>query len=154
MDDVYNFDLTLEQDNDYQLDADTGDEHALSLQEAVNVVISQGAYYDTTAAWNMQPELIAERGGIYVYSDKATIYDAVGNPTLVPGIKIGDGTSYLIDMPFVGDEIIYALIQHTSNNVRHITAEERTFWNNKVSSYLDAHDGENLILSKIDYTED
>lgn len=154
MDDVYNFDLTLEQDNDYQLDADTGDEHSLSLQEAVNVVISQGAYYDTTAAWNMQPELIAERGGIYVYSDKATIYDAVGNPTLVPGIKIGDGTSYLIDMPFVGDEIIYALIQHTSNNVRHITAEERTFWNNKVSSYLDAHDSENLILSKIDYVED
>lgn len=154
MDDVYNFDLTLDQDNDYHLDADTGDEHALSLQEAVNVVISQGAYYDTTVAWNMQPELVAERGGIYVYSDKATIYDAVGNPTLVPGIKIGDGTSYLIDMPFVGDEIIYALIQHTSNNVRHITAEERTFWNNKVSSYLDAHDSENLILSKIDYMED
>lgn len=154
MDDVYNFDLTLEQDNDYHLDADTGDEHALALNEAISVIIRQGAYYDTTAAWNMQPDLIPKRGDIYVYSDKATIYDAVGNPTLVPGIKIGDGTSYLIDMPFAGNEIIYALIQHTSNNVRHITAEERTFWNNKVSSYLDAHDSENLILSKIDYVED
>lgn len=154
MDDVYNFDLTLEQDNDYHLDADTGDEHVMSLYEAINVIVRQGAYYDTTAAWDMQPDLIPKRGDIYVYSDKATIYDAVGNPTLVPGIKIGDGTSYLIDMPFVGDEIIYALTQHTSNNVRHITAEERTFWNNKVSSYLDAHDSENLILSKIDYVED
>ena len=152
--DFYNFTLEVDGDNDYQLHADNDADYAMALQDAVNVVISQGAYYDTTAAWNMQPDLIAERGGIYVYSDKATIYDAVGNPTLVPGIKIGDGTSYLIDMPFVGDEIIYALMQHVSNNVRHITAEERTFWNNKVSSYLDAHDSENLILSKIDYVED
>lgn len=154
MDDVYNFDLTLEQDNDYQLDADTGDEHALSLNEAISVIIRQGAYYDTTAAWNMQPDLIPKKGDIYVYSDKATIYDEVGNPTFIPGVKIGDGLAYLIDLPFVGDEILYALAQHVNDNVRHITAAERIFWNNKVSSFLDEHDSENLVLSKTLFVED
>lgn len=153
MDDVYNFTLDVDGDNDYQLHADTDAEYAMNLQDAVNVVISQGAYYDTTAAWNMQPDLIPERGDIYVYSDKATIYDAVGNPTLIPGIKIGDGTSYLIDMPFVGDEILYALAQHVNNNVRHITSAERIFWNNKVSGFLDEHDSENLVLSKTLFME-
>lgn len=53
--------------------------------------------YDTTANWNAQLELIAQRGTFYVYSDHSV--DENDNP--VPGIKIGDGSSYLIDMPFV-----------------------------------------------------
>lgn len=53
--------------------------------------------YDTTANWDAQVQLIAERGTFYVYSDHSV--DENDNP--VPGLKIGDGTSYLIDMPFV-----------------------------------------------------
>lgn len=53
--------------------------------------------YDTTANWDAQSQLIAERGVVYVYSDHAVDE----NSHLVAGIKIGDGTSYLIDMPFV-----------------------------------------------------
>lgn len=156
MEDVYNFDLNVEQDSQYQLQADTSETHAMDLDEAINVIIQQGGkiYYDTRAAWDMQPQLIAEREAIYVYSDKAVEYDAVGNPKFIPGIKVGDGTSYLIDMAFVGDEILIALAQHMTNNVVHITAAERTFWNNKVSSFIDEHDSETLVLSKITFMED
>lgn len=154
--DVYNYDLTVEQEPQYQLQADTDMSHALQLGEAINVIIQQGGkvYYDTKAAWDMQPQLIAEEGAIYVYSDKATIYDGVGNPVFVPGVKVGDGTSYLIDMAFVGDEILLALSNHVNNEVRHITQAERIFWNNKVSGFLDENDEETLVLSKIKYVED
>lgn len=53
--------------------------------------------YDTTANWNAQVQLTAERGVIYIYSDHAVDEDG----KTVAGIKIGDGTSYLIDMPFI-----------------------------------------------------
>lgn len=155
MPDIYNYDLTVEQDAQHDLDVQT-DDYVLGLNEAINVIIHSGGavYYDTRAAWDMQPQLIAERGAIYIYSDKATIYDGVGNPTFVPGVKVGDGTSYLIDMPFVGDEILLALSQHVANTTVHITQAERVFWNNKVSGFVDAQNPENLILSKITYMED
>ena len=108
-------------------------------------------YYDTTYAWNLQPSLIAERATIYVYSDYKVIYDDVGNPTFVAGIKVGDGTSYLIDMPFVTDEMTTVLLRHISNTTVHLTDAEREFWNNKISCFLDINDAENLILSKTDY---
>lgn len=108
-------------------------------------------YYDTTYAWNTQTYLIAERATIYVYSDYKVIYDDVGNPTYVAGIKVGDGTSYLIDMPFVTDEMTTALLRHIANNQVHLTDAEREFWNNKISCFLDSENEENLILSKTDY---
>lgn len=158
MQDIYNFDLNVEQNGDYslQVQADTSEQYAMRLNEAVNVVIQQGGkiYCDTTAAWNLQHQLVTEFGAIYVYSDKETIYDDVGNPIIVPGIKVGDGTSYLIDMPFVGDEILYVLAEHMSDSTRHITEAERIFWNNKVSGYLDEHNNETLVLSKTQFRED
>lgn len=120
----------------------------VSLREAVNVFLHESAsvYYDTSAAWNMQPSLIAEKGVIYVYSDKSVITDEYGNPTNVPGIKIGDGSSFLIDMPFVGEEETIALAEHERSGM-HISPEERAFWNNKVSVYIDASYSERLVLT-------
>ena len=154
MPDIYNYDLTVEQDPSYQLCAETDIHHAVELNEAINVIKLLNVHYDTKAAWDMQPQLVAERAEIYVYSDKATLYDGVGNPYFVPGIKVGDGTSYLIDMPFIADEVIFALAQHVNNTTVHITQAERIFWNNKVSGFADPeHDGK-LVLSKTTYMED
>lgn len=111
-------------------------------------------YYDTTAAWDAQPELIAEEAVIYIYSDYQIYEDEAGNQTAIAGLKIGDGTSYLIDMPFVTDNMSGALIKHLADHVVHITAEERAFWNNKVSAYMDHTHDELLVLSKKTYEDE
>ena len=113
----------------------------------------RAVYYDTKANWNAHTSMISEAGAIYIYSDYKTVYDEVDNPSFIPGIKIGDGTSYLIDMPFVSDAMTMELLRHMNNAEVHITQAERTFWNNKVSSFLDAEDTENLILSKTNFAQ-
>ena len=117
--------------SDQQVQADFGE-----------VYQSQGGeskiYYNTTAYWNSRPDLIAKRGYLYVYSD----YKQVDNED-VAGIKAGDGTSYLIDMPFIDKP----LDAHIADTVKHITAEERTFWNNKVRCFVDPNDEENIVFT-------
>ena len=110
---------------------------ALSIPQTItrnDVIIA------TTEEWNAQTLLIASEGVFYVYSDHGT--DADGND--VPGVKIGDGTSYLIDMPFVGDDIAATLAAHIADTIVHITADEREAWNGKLTADID---GENLIFS-------
>lgn len=77
--------------------------------------------YDTTANWDAQVQLTAERGVVYIYSDHAVDEDG----KTVAGIKIGDGTSYLIDMPFVNG------IGGTSGGI---------------TVYLDSTDPENVVF--------
>lgn len=88
----------------------------------------------TTAEWNAEPDLIAEYRNIYIYLDYWTV-DGVSTPA----IKIGDGTSYLIDLPTV--------------NGLSVSEAEKLFWNNKITCYLVAIDEEdiqenNLVFSK------
>lgn len=94
-------------------------------------------YSDTTAGWDSQPTLVSEAGAMYLYTDHAV----VGGQN-VTGVKFGDGTSYLIDLPFIDAEFR----EHEQDTDIHITAEEREFWNNKERSLVV---GENLILTKL-----
>lgn len=110
-------------------------------------------HYDTSAAWDAHPLYVGDSGAVYVYSDKTTVTKD-GTTVNVPGIKIGDGTSYLIDMAFVDDEVAAALLEHMEDTGVHITDEERLFWNNKVTCYVDLIDTENLVFSKTNTTED
>ena len=114
-----------------------------ALAEKQNVI-----QFDTTANWNSKLSYIPALGDIIVYLDKGTVGE--GNEAKdVPGFKVGDGNAYLIDLPFVGDEIaeqILALLtSHTSNTDIHTTSTEKTFWNNKLNFQLT---GENLILNR------
>ena len=95
--------------------------------------------YGTTEYWNSQPQLISIKGNIYVYSDHEYTQDAKE----IPGIKIGDGTSYLIDMPFIDEK--YA--KHILDSTIHITQEEREAWNNKVRCYIDLQDTQHIIFT-------
>lgn len=108
-------------------------------------------YYDTTAAWNAMPSMVGEAGAVYIYSDHERLEDEVGNVSYIPGIRIGDGSAYLIDLPFISDGMRDALYEHISNTAIHITQAEREFWSNKVSSFINAGDSENLVLSKTEY---
>ena len=109
-------------------------------------------YYDTKENWDIQRSLIAEEAAIYIYSNYEYEEDEVGNRIPVAGLKIGDGTSYLIDMPFVSGATTKAVIEHLANTAIHVTAAEKEFWNNKVSSYMGSGaSGETLVLSKTAY---
>ena len=78
----------------------------------------------TVAEWAQQTSLTSEKDVIYVYTDHQT--DDGKN---IPGIKIGDGLTHVVDLPFV--DTIY--MKHITDTDIHITAEERAKWN-KVNS--------------------
>ena len=104
---------------------------------------------DTTENWNAARTFIPMRGEIIIYTDHGSMDDGYGNTINVPGIKVGDGNAYLIDLPFVGAEERYAILtelrQHTSDWTIHVSPEDRTFWNNKLNYTIS--DG-NLTLNR------
>lgn len=90
-------------------------------------------HYDTKANWDRQTFLIAERGHIYIYKDAEITY-INGRRVVYPGIKIGDGSSYLIDMSYslVGSDH-EKLTAHIQNSAIHVGTGDRMNWNDKVS---------------------
>ena len=138
------------------------DYNNLHNKPSINSVTLEGAltaedlglgrvYYDTKENWDAQRDLVTERGVVYIYSDYTYIEDEAGNRTPVAGIRIGDGTSYLIDMPFISDAAMYLITTHIANSAVHVSAADRQFWNNKVSAYMNRVDEECLELSKTHY---
>ena len=124
--------------------------NSVTLQN--NISLSQlglrSILYGTTESWNLQSTLIGEEGTIYVYSDYRTII-IDGVEKTIPGIKIGDGMAYLIDTPFITQVTQEALFQHISNSEMHTNLAEKNFWSQKVTSFIDNQDPENLILSNL-----
>jgi len=57
---------------------------------------------DTTLNWNKATNFIPKKGEICIYSDRFQLDDG----SYVPGIKVGDGTSYINELEFMGDEYI------------------------------------------------
>lgn len=104
---------------------------------------------DTTANWNQKINFIPLKGEVIVYTDAGQTDDGSGNTINVPGIKVGDGTSYLIDMPFVGADIRNSILQelrsHENDWNLHVSNADREFWNNKLNYTTN---GETLILNR------
>lgn len=88
--------------------------------------------YATTETWNSQPDYKSLRGYIYIYSDYRK--DSIGND--LAGIKVGDGNSYLIDLPFL-DDIYFA---HVTDAIVHVTPKDKESWNKKVRCYMSDDD--------------
>lgn len=77
-----------------------------------NAVISK-----TTAEWEANPQIKSVKNFIYVYTDYRQEEDPVTHEIkLIPRIKIGDGMSYVVDLPFT---------------TMSITDEDIERWNNK-----------------------
>lgn len=98
----------------------------------------------TTQEWRAEnPKTISKSGVIYIFSDARHYeeeYEENGETLtrtiLVPGIKIGDGQTYVVDLPFST-----------------ITEEQVNFWNNKVNCYLETEfnaqgSNENLVFTR------
>ena len=88
-------------------------------------------HFGTTEYWNSQPNLVGLAGHLYVYTD----YMIVDNEN-VPAMKIGDGTAFLIDNPFIASGASADLNDHINNTIVHITGAERAFWNAKMRGYV------------------
>ena len=104
---------------------------------------------NTTAGWNSNPQYLPKQGEICIYTDHTVLVDDQGRTVAYPDIKIGDGNSYLIDMPFVSAGTRYALLsalqEHENNHIVHITQAEREFWNAKLNNEVV---GEELIFNR------
>ena len=99
--------------------------------------------------WEDYGTYVPKFGEIIIYSDYDVIQDEFENDVYVPGIKVGDGTNYVADLPFVGDEIRYAILaelyNHEDNEIIHITQDERSSWNDKLNFEIQ---GEELIFTR------
>lgn len=99
----------------------------------------------TTAQWNSNPSYPSKKGTLYIYSDYQ-IVEKDGEEIYLPGIKLGDGNAYLIDLPFLNtSQNNEQFLNHINDMTRHITAAERQFWNNKINVQIKS---ENLILNR------
>ena len=123
--------LNLNLDNTTNFEADFGNVYMVDGNNRV--------LYATTETWNSQPSLRAKEGYIYIYAD----YRQNSEGQNIPSMKIGDGQAYLIDMPFT-DQLLY---DHLRDEIRHITQDERKFWNNKVRCYIDEGNDGHLIFT-------
>ena len=105
-------------------------------------------YSKKKSDWDSDTSTISEKGTLYIYSDYKIIQKD-GKEILLPGIKVGDGTSYLIDLPFMNDsneQFNQKLLDHINDDIVHIQPGEREFWNNKLNYSLNQ---ENLILNRL-----
>ena len=94
----------------------------------------------TSAEWYADRGFIPEKGQIVVWSDRGS--------EGVPGVKIGDGKAYNVDLPFMdARDAAETLERHMADAVAHVTASERARWNNKVTT-PDTVEGETLVLTR------
>ena len=127
----------------------------------------RGIYYDKTENWNKQLDFIGQEGGIYIYSDYRVKTDDNGNEVKIPNIKIGDGTTPLVDAPFITSEsaetIINTIISEVEERVTEtvvprvveqleveqklVSTEDRIRWDRKLTGDVDPDNPGNLILS-------
>lgn len=100
----------------------------------------------TKEYWATQIDYIPPLNTILVYSNESQIGEGA-NAILVPRIKIGDGNSYCVDLPFLGDNVLEKLEEHINDTDIHVTLQEKNFWNNKINTTNEVLE-ENLILTR------
>lgn len=110
------------------------------------IVDRTAIHYDTTEAWNSSPLFVAQEGHFYIYGDYSSREAGDGSVQLIPALKIGDGTSYLIDLPFVVIGDAQDIIDHINNWAVHVSENDRTNWDGKVQVDVDT-ENENLLIS-------
>ena len=91
---------------------------------------------NTAAGWAVMPDYVPKAGEICLYSDAAKI-------------KIGDGSAFIVDLPFIGEQDIQtlreALQRHMEDMTAHVAEREKEFWNNKLNYEVS---GDTLVLNR------
>lgn len=128
---------------------------SLLAQKQDNIV------FGSTQEWGSDLNFVPAEGQIVIWTDKDTVVSSVQGTEIsidIPGIKIGDGSAYNVDLPFVGDDIaiktLSALYQHVADQSCHLSSGERDSWNHKITvgSLADPTDdgvvGETLVMTR------
>ena len=92
--------------------------------------------HDSTANWNAARGFVPMAGELIVYNDYKTItkeIDGEERTVQIPGIKVGDGQTYVQDLPFMDEELRDRVLAHINNPDIHVTLQEKLFWNNKLN---------------------
>lgn len=90
-------------------------------------VISKSADF-----WNNNRQYIPTAGQIVIYLNYKLINEGEENEIGVAGLKIGDGKTYVVDLPFLGD-IDQSIYNHINDATIHVSEKDRAFWNNKLN---------------------
>lgn len=103
----------------------------------------------TKEEWNSDISKVSEKNVLYIYSNYKIIEKEDGEQVFFPGLKVGDGKTYLIDLPFVNNpNLEQSFLDHINNKIIHVSLADRQFWNNKLNLVdLELHD-ENLVLNR------
>jgi len=113
-----------------------------SNEDAVEWRTLIGIEHGTTAYWATRTDYVPAAGTICIYDDAYT-KDNVSYPR----IKIGSGNAFIADLAFTDKYLEDLINDHINDSVSHITAAERSTWNNKIHlSSNDTVTGETLQL--------
>lgn len=114
-----------------------------------NIKLDNTLVYEskTVEEWNNDKDLISQKGTLYIYTNYKIINDQEDNEIFLPGIKLGDGKAYLIDLPFLNtDTFNEQILDHINNKVIHVSLKDRMFWNNKLN--LVQPESQTLVLNR------
>lgn len=91
---------------------------------------------DTTENWGNAIGFIPLKGEIIIYTDYEKVTREIDGQMVEvdePAIKVGDGKTYVQDLPFVGDKIKQIVLDHINNQELHVSNLDRSFWSNKLN---------------------
>lgn len=77
-----------------------------------------GIYAHDSTYWEEHSDFVPELGALLIYSDQGKF-------------KLGNGEDTVAELPFLNAALENAVINHIYNDVRHITSDERQYWNSK-----------------------
>lgn len=97
-----------------------------------NISSLAGISYGSKDYWNQQIGYVPKAGEIIIYSDYKT-KEVDGQIINIPGIKIGEGSGYVQDLPFVNEDLADTLWNHILDTAIHVTPQEKDRWNNKLN---------------------
>lgn len=96
--------------------------------------------HDTTANWNSAGGFVPLAGEVIVYDDyevktytREEYGEQVTKTVKIPNMKVGDGSTYVQDLPFVDEGTREILLDHIRDTEIHTTLQEKLFWNNKIN---------------------
>lgn len=141
----YTFYFITDVDKIYLGDVQLSNSEIYARIQDINEALKEKASIraNTTATWNAEPDTIGQKGTFYIYIDRTQKQNQHGQIINYPGIKVGDGSSYLIDLPFI-DDLFY---DHIHDMNIHVTLAEKEFWNHKVRTQESELDDQNLIFT-------
>lgn len=101
---VFRSDLTaVDQDGNTVASVITPDKYVQNGKEPVSDE-QMGRFTNTTAYWNAHSTYIPKKGEVIIYSDGGSITEG-GTTVYIPKIKIGDGTTTVVNLPFTDSDI-------------------------------------------------